>query len=320
LKDHRFEELHLAKKAHVDKSVGPWAKQKLDALESYLTAYMQVMKKQKFKLFYIDAFAGAGIVRVRTGEQTGRSANPADALIPEVFDQDDQMGVEEYITGSPLRALNLDRPFDHYRFIDLDPKRVADLENLAEEFHGCDVKVKVGEANEAVQFIASKFLDKGWRGVAFLDPYGAHLHWATLEALARTRKFDVIINFPLGMTINRLVMRRADEIRTGWAEQLDLCFGTSAWRELAFSTETDLLGEVTVKREDAGQQLLAFYTHRLEQIFGFVATPSVVKNTKGSPLYYLIWASSNERGKSIADHILRLGERVSLPRKARKNA
>ena len=50
--------------SHTD-TVGPWAKQKLDALESYLKAYHRVMQNQSFKLIYIDAFAGAGLSRVR---------------------------------------------------------------------------------------------------------------------------------------------------------------------------------------------------------------------------------------------------------------
>jgi three-Cys-motif partner protein len=303
------------RKAHTEKTVGPWAKKKLDALERYLKAYMLVMQKQRFKLFYIDAFAGAGLVRVR-GASTA-VAPEGGSLIPDSFEAEDQEQLEEFISGSPLRALNLDKMFHHYRFIELDPKRVADLKALADGRSGCDIKVLEGEANERVQFIASHFKERSWRGVAFLDPYGAHLHWASLEALARTGKFDVIINFPMGMTINRLVKTDILSIPETWATQLDLCFGCRDWRDIAFSTERDFFGESVVKRADAGQRLLNLYINRLEAIFGNVSLPSLVRNTKGAPLYYLLWAGSNPKGKGIANHILGLGEKVLIDRVSR---
>lgn len=271
---------------------------------------MIALKNTDFKFFYIDAFAGAGIVEVR-GSIPSKESDGADALIPEAFAPEDSKELKEFIQGSPLRALNLERKFDCYRFVDLDPTRVADLEALAAKFDTVDVKVFNGEANERVQFIARNFTKPHWRGVAFLDPYGAHLHWKTLEALAATQKFDVIINFPLGMTINRLVMRDPSEIPVSWKKQLDLCFGTQEWQDIAFSKTDDLFGEeVTSKHVDASERLLRLYLDRLEAIFGYVAVPSLVRNTKGSPLYYLLWASSNPRGKKIADHILGLGEKV----------
>lgn len=302
----------MAKRAHTEKTVGPWAKQKLDALEKYLSAYMLVMQKQPFTLFYIDAFAGAGVVRVR-----GTATAPEEfSLFSAPVSDHDRDQVAEYITGSPLRALSLAKKFNHYRFVDLDTERVADLRRLAENYPECKVKVLEGEANEKVQFIASHFDNRLWRGVAFLDPYGAHLHWKTLEALASTKKFDVIINFPLGMTINRLI-KRDDEIPETWRAQLDLCFGSSEWRDLAFETKSGLFGEYREKRPDAADRLLAFYIERLKEIFGNVSQPSLVKNTQGSPLYYLIWAGANPRGKPIADYILGLGEKVKLPKVSR---
>lgn len=305
----------MAKKAHVEKSVGPWAKQKLDALQGYLESYMLVMKKQRFTLFYIDAFAGAGIVKVREAVD-GSPPFQHHPLLPDEMTAEDREQVEEYIKGSPLRALGLSRRFDHYRFVELDPKRAEDLKQLAEPYTDCRLKVLTGEANSIVQDIASKFTNRWWRGVAFLDPYGPHLHWKTLEALAATGKFDVILNFPMGMAINRLI-KRDGAIPENWASQLDLCFGCADWRTIAFGKAEDLFGEHSFKHDDAAERLLSLYVKRLEEIFSNVAPPSLVRNTKGAPLYYLIWAGSNARGLPIADHILGLGEKISLGKKSR---
>jgi three-Cys-motif partner protein len=210
--------------------------------------------------------------------------------------------------------LALERPFDHYRFIELDPRRAAALGDLNGEFSNLDVGVEVAEANTSVQRIAAGFGQWNLRGVAFLDPYGAHLHWATLEALAATGKFDVILNFPLEMAINRLLPLDGN-IRPSWRAQLDACFGTSDWFAEAYSAQNNLLGECVVKRSDALRRLLQLYVRRLDALFGNVAGPSLVKNTRGLPLYHLLWAASNPRGRPIAGHILGLGNRVAVPRK-----
>ena len=51
-----------------DNSVGPWAKEKLDALRQYLDYYTKVLKNQGHWLkgtYFVDAFAGPGLSKVR---------------------------------------------------------------------------------------------------------------------------------------------------------------------------------------------------------------------------------------------------------------
>ena len=40
--------------------VGPWAKDKLDALARYLDYYTKVLKNGPWRTVYVDAFAGGG--------------------------------------------------------------------------------------------------------------------------------------------------------------------------------------------------------------------------------------------------------------------
>ena len=295
------------KKSHTDNIVGPWAKQKLDALEHYLVAYHKVMKNQKFKLIYIDAFAGAGWSRIRGPEQDGDSLGL-------FLDSDQEAAQEEFTKGSPLRALTTGRGFDQYYFFEADERRAALLQNLKDEHPDKDVHVDVVDANLGVQKLASGFrLCRSMRGVAFLDPYGPHLEWATVEALAKTRKVDVIINFPLGMAINRLVTRSAD-IPQNWMDLLDKCFGTREWHDLAYERENGLFGnDLLEKSNETAERLLGLYHRRLKDAFGHTVTPSLVKNTQGAPLYYLMWASWHPRGAAIAAHIMKLGDRIRPP-------
>ena len=46
---------------------GPWTQEKLEILRRYLNAYTDVLKKQPFKLTYVDAFAGAGLLEPSNG-------------------------------------------------------------------------------------------------------------------------------------------------------------------------------------------------------------------------------------------------------------
>lgn len=66
--------------------VGYWSEIKLDIIRKYALAYSRILSKQKWaRHIYIDAFAGAG---KNVSRKTG-----------------------EYISGSPLNALNINPPF-----------------------------------------------------------------------------------------------------------------------------------------------------------------------------------------------------------------
>ena len=68
---------------------GDWTEKKLDAVEEYLKFFTTALKKQNFKLRYIDAFSGSGNVTLKNGVVTD---------------------------GSAVRALKY--PFDRYFFIE----------------------------------------------------------------------------------------------------------------------------------------------------------------------------------------------------------
>lgn len=298
------------RRAHRQNTVGPWAKRKLDALEQYLAAYHRVMQNQRFKLIYIDAFAGAGWSRLR-------SPPIEDQGVDLLLDVEQAAAEEEFIAGSPVRALTTGRGFDRYFFFDADPRRADLLRQLQRTYPDKEIQIEEGDANAGVQRLARRFHATPMaRGVAFLDPYGPHLHWQTILSLAETKKVDVIINFPLAMAINRLI-KRDGQIRENWICMLDACFGTHEWHDLAYREEIDLFGTNGVKKEDATAiRLLDLYHGRLNQAFGNVVTPSLITNTKGNPLYYLLWASSHGRGAPIAEHIMTLGNRVIPARRS----
>ncbi len=115
------------------------------------------------------------------------------------------------------------------------------------------------------------------------------------------------------MAIQRLLTKSGD-IPEGWQISLDAFFGSLEWRTLAYEEGSDLFGPKTKKSGDAGLKLLQWYRARLAKIFGHVSTARLIKNTRGNPLYDLIWAGPNEKGLKGADYILSKGDRVQAAR------
>lgn len=109
--------------------VGPWAKEKLEALERYLDFYTKVLKNQRWRTIYVDAFAGGGRALVRA------DSAQVDESIP-LFEPEPASDVDrtELIDGSPRVALNVANPFSRYVFVENDPARCEELEAVKVEF------------------------------------------------------------------------------------------------------------------------------------------------------------------------------------------
>lgn len=282
--------------------VGPWAEQKLAALARYLEYYTTVLKKQTWcRTVYFDAFAGGGTSNLRT---------PADVDSSNISLWDEERPPEQtqIVVGSPRRALEIANPFHRYVLVDADPKRVRQLRALQTEYDGTrQIDVRQGTAEEQMSWLLEQNISrKTHRGVAFLDPFGAHLPWDSVNDLAKTKVFEAIINFPLHMCINRLATKNPD-IPRKWRAQLDSFFGPG-WYEEVYETQDGLFGTSTTKRLDATDRLLQFYRKNLKDAFGHVSQPMLVRNTRGSPLYYIIWAGPHAKGLEGANYVLQMGE------------
>ena len=120
---------------------------------------------------------------------------------------------------------------------------------------------------------------------------------------------EVLINFPVAMAINRLITK-SGVVPEKWSEQLTKCFGTDEWRAISYQVRSTLLGPEVIKNDGVADSLLRLYMSRLRTIFPHVATPRLIRNTRGAPLYYLIWAGPHKLGLKVAEYILRQGERV----------
>ncbi len=183
--------------------VGPWARDKLERLRRYLVEYTKILSKQSWceNYIYVDAFAGSGRSRVRQGDAAGALLN-----LGQEFRRDEE--AREILDGSPKVALDIDPPFSHYIFLELNKRRLATLKSLEAEYTGRRrIFIRDEECNS---YLRDKLVKRDWkksRGVVFLDPFGMHVPLSTIARLAETHALEVFLNFPVGMAIQRLLKR-----------------------------------------------------------------------------------------------------------------
>ena len=119
---------------------------------------------------------------------------------------------------------------------------------------------------------------------------------------------EVLINFPVGMAIQRL-LKRSGEFTDKERARLDSYFGTSEWFDLLYEKTSDLFGDQVDKLSHSGDVLVKWYRNRLKSVFGYVTEAREVQTDSGRPLYYLMFAGPNETGARIANDVLRQGAR-----------
>lgn len=262
---------------------GPWTLLKLEVLDKYLSFYIKAIGN-RFKLCYIDAFAGSGDVTVKG---VGR------------------------ISGSPVRAL--DYSFNQYIFIEKDTIYVKRLEETVASKGQIDkVQILTGDCNEALEMINSyRWLENGWRGVVFLDPYAMNLKWSSLEAIAKTKAFDVWYLFPLS-ALSR-VLPKGGNIPELTKEKITYLLGTNEWEKEIYreSPQLSLFGEPETERLPI-EGIRNYVISRLKTIFPRVSEKSMVLRNplNNSPLFLLCFAVSNpskaaiDLSLKVANHIL----------------
>ena len=211
---------------------GEHTRRKLDVVAKYLAAYVTVMKKQDFRLFYVDGFAGSGA--------STSKAEAEKAQDPTLFPAAD------VLDGSPRRALSVDPPFDHYIFIDKSNENVRSLSGLRGEFPDRNIEIAPGDANERICEFCDHISDQRFdRAVVFLDPFGLSVRWNTVERLAATQKVDLWYLVPVDGMSRQI---RADGTFLPGASKIDEIWGSAGWRTKAVrraGTSNDLFGTST---------------------------------------------------------------------------
>ena len=239
------------------RKVHEWTRDKLKIVTQYLPVYLEATESA-IERIYIDAFAGPGTNRIR--------------------------GTIETIEGSPLIALSAKgnkgaRGFDHLYFIEKDDSLATELKAEVERLGESDrATVIMGDVNVELPDLIRKVHPRSPTFV-FLDTEGIEPRWETIQTLAAWRT-ELLINFPLGMSINR----NPESAKT------EAYFGTPEWKEY---WEGGRLSRTS--------GLIRFYLNRLAEL-GWNEQPShsrLVKGDGNKHLYYLLFASKDPGGRRI---------------------
>ena len=278
----------------IDRSFGgEWTREKLEILRRYLDEYTTALKNRPFRLIYIDAFAGPG---------NWRLGSP--------YDEVDYGEYNDMLKGSPQIALDIiDKQFDEFVFIETNPEHIESLETVKAQNPDRVIEIFNQDANTILPQICDG-LGRYDRAVVFLDPYATEVAWSTVDCIARSRKIDCWILFPL-MAITRQMPRKR-EPDPAWMDNLDRIFGgREYWHDFYTPTkQASFFGQGDeLEREQGSDQIAEAYRERLKTVFARIApTRRPLKNSTNSNLFDLFFAASNPGGADtavrIADYIL----------------
>jgi three-Cys-motif partner protein len=260
--------------------IGPWSEVKLDILKRYAVEYSKILSSQQDPFLfhvYIDAFAGAGY---HLSETSG-----------------------EMVLGSPLNALFVRPPFREYHLVDWDGDKAEGLRRLVG--NRTDVFIYPEDCNVALPnkvFPSVRFEDYK-RGLCSLDPYGVHLDWRVIQTASSMRTLDVFINFPIYDININVLHRRPGSVSPTHIARMNAYWGDETWRQVAYKkSDPDLFGNTELEKV-SNERFADAFRHRLRTVAGFkrVPEPLAMRNSRGSTVYYLFFASQ----KGTAEEILK---------------
>jgi three-Cys-motif partner protein len=258
-----------------------WSEIKLDIVRDYAAAYSRILNAQKNPALchiYIDAFAGAGMhISKRTGE---------------------------FIKGSPLNALLINPPFREYHLIDLDSKKVDSLYGITKEYK--NVRIYEGDCNQILiekVFPQVKF-ESYRRGLCLLDPYGLHLNWEVISKAGEMRSVEIFLNFPVADMNRNVLWRHPDKVDPQQTVRMNAFWGDESWQNAAYDTTTTLFRWEDKTRNEA---IANAFRDRLKEVarFAYVPEPIPMRNSKGTTIYYLFFASQKPAAADIVTDIFR---------------
>jgi three-Cys-motif partner protein len=170
--------------------------------------------------------------------------------------------------------------------------------------------VHAGDCNEVLLrevFPRARYEDRK-RALCLLDPYNIDLQWNVIATAGQLKSIEVFVNFMvMDMNMNVLLRNplKADQAQVA---RMDRFWGDRSWQQVAYETspQRSLFGDPEqVKVEDANEKISQAYRRRLIEIAGFACAPNPLRfvNSLGFTIYYLFFASPNQTGKKIVEHI-----------------
>jgi three-Cys-motif partner protein len=241
----------------VTPEIGRWGKRKYHFLKRYLDLFSTGMKHHWPKRYYIDLFSSSGRARIRD--------------------------TNEIVTTSALLAAEVSDPFTRLILCEREPDLAEALRRRLASLTLPNPPVVVqGDANRCISELLGYVPRTKALAVTFADPYGLHLDFETVRAIAAYRS-DLIVLLP----------DRMDALRN-WAKyyydnpnsNLDRFMGEPGWREVLLDSS----------QANSAERLRSRYLEQLRTLGYEHFGQERVSNDRGTEIYMLIFASRHPRG------------------------
>jgi len=141
------------------------------------------------------------------------------------------------------------------------------------------------------------------RGLCLLDPYGLTLNWTVIQEAGSMQSLDIFINFPI-YDININVLHHDPErVLPQHITRMNAFWGDESWRDVAYEKSPGLFG--AMEQKVSNHRLAEAFRKRLKTVAGFkrVPEPLPMRNSKGSIVYYLFFASQKDTAEEIVTYI-----------------
>jgi len=255
--------------------VGQWVEDKYFYLERYLDATWQARRKfsDKGNAVFIDLFSGSGKCFIREEKRE--------------------------IDSGGIKALKRDKAwFNEFFYLDIDKSNTEALKKRIDNQINCHIHC--GNSNILVKSLAIELLKKPYRyHFAFVDPFGPDgLKFATITELAKLKRMDLIIHFPIGA-----IKRNLGKWTNKKGTILDEFLGTDKWREEIKNTPK---GKVLKVLTDIFEKQLSSCGY---PVFSSGLRSISIKNTNKVDLYTLFLLSKHPLAHKIWNSIIKTSPR-----------
>jgi three-Cys-motif partner protein len=255
--------------------VGSYTEDKYDLVRLYCHLFASGMKaKWRAKRTYVDLYAGPGKCRVK--------------------------GSGKILLGSPLIALSMSDPFDHYIFCEEDPERFESLRSRVAVYPNHDVRLVNGNCDARVAEICS-LIPKGDLTLCFVDPFDIGFRFDTVRQLSQT-SYSVDFLFMLACQMDAARGQNWRHYTSPENTKVDVMLGHSGWRD---RWETEL----NSGKFDVSRFLAAEFSQSMKSL-GYLSVPlhkmrriRTIENNV--PLYYLALFSKHQRAFDFWGKVLK---------------
>lgn len=187
--------------------------------------------------------------------------------------------------------------FDRYVFVDHDKSHCEQLKLVPDSLPDLAGRIKVrrGDANQAVANFCEATDWASWRAVFFLDPYGMEVNWNMIAKIAETKAADMWYLFPISATLRML--RRQDKPLMCRRQALDRLFRERDCCSQFYHTwkRNGLISgpQLVTSRLANEKSIINYFVQRLQSVFSWVSVrPLRLLSSHVSSLFQLYFASS----------------------------